>query len=170
MKSFILAVIYAVSVIFVSGCASNVALRSQHADYKYNGEKYCKVVVTQSDSITKDARKGSRIDEMLLDRKIITQLKASGLYDESCQDSIKVLVKSIYIRNSFNAIVFGFMAGADSLEGSVTLNNANAELATFDINASYALGGTGGGQDNVRLGWLSEKFAELTVKTILGNK
>jgi len=170
MKSFILAMVSAVCVILVSGCASNAALRSQHTDYRYNGEKYGKVVVTLSDSVSRDARKGMRLEEMLLDRKILAQLKAEGLYDESSQDSITVLVNSIYIRNAFNAVMFGFMAGADSLKGAVTLNKGTLELATFDVNASYALGGIAGGQNQARLGWLSDKFAEQAVKMILGKK
>lgn len=67
--------------------------------------------------------------------------------------------------------MFGFLSGSDSLDGTVTLKDAqNTSKATFDISASYALGGLGGGQDDSRLGWLGDKFAELTANTIVGKK
>jgi hypothetical protein len=65
--------------------------------------------------------------------------------------------------------MFGFMAGSDNFDGTVTLIDGNKHVKnSFDISASYALGGFAGGVNSSRLGWLSEKFAELTVNTILG--
>jgi hypothetical protein len=41
-------------------------------------------------------------------------------------------------------------------------------LNSFEVSASYALGGLAGGQDDARLSWLYEKFAELASKEITG--
>ena len=156
--------------VMVSGCASTASLKSQYSGYKYYGEKYGKVEVTQSDNVAKDARKGVRLEEMSLDTKIVNQLKTAGVYDESSGNSISVVINSIHIRNAFNAVMLGVLAGADSLNGTVTLMKGDKQLACFDVKASYALGGTAGGQNQVRLGWLSDKFAEETAQMILGTK
>jgi hypothetical protein len=67
--------------------------------------------------------------------------------------------------------MFGFMSGSDSLDGTVILkDDSDVQKATFDISASYALGGFGGGQNDARLGWLGDKFAELTANTVVGKK
>ncbi len=163
------AVIFSILFIsFFSGCASNSALKAQYDDYRYSGEKYGKVIVIQSDKVSADSKKGIRIEEMDLESRIVAELKSSDLYDDTENNTVKVLINSIYIRNAFNAIMFGFMAGADNIDGTVTIFKGDMELASFDIKASYALGGLGGGQNVSRLGWLSNKFAELTTKTILG--
>jgi hypothetical protein len=40
---------------------------------------------------------------------------------------------------------------------------------TFDVSASYALGGFAG-MNETRMSWLFEKFSELTVDEIIGKK
>lgn len=168
MKSFFFVVLSTVLLGFLSGCAGTANLKEQHSGYTYSGEKYGKVTVSQSEKVLEDVRKGMRLDEMALDKKIIAQLKSRGVYDESSQDSVVILINSIYIRNAFNAIMFGVMSGVDNIDGTVTLLKENTELAKFDVNAAYALGGLGGGQNEVRLTWLSDKFAEQTADMILG--
>ena len=65
--------------------------------------------------------------------------------------------------------MLGFLAGADSLEGTVTLLGKDGEIVNqFDIDASYAAGGFIGGQDGTRMEWLYGKFGELTAQTIKG--
>ena len=155
---------------FASGCASTAVLKPQHSGYTYGGEKYGKVVVKASDAVAKDTRKNVRIEEMAIDQKIITQLKVAGIYDESSTDTVQVLINSIYIRNTFNAVFWGFLSGVDSLKGTVTLNQKDNQLAIFDVSASWGWGGTAGGQTSTRLEWLSKKFAEQTAGIILGKK
>ncbi len=82
-------------------------------------------------------------------------------------ETVTVLIDSIYIRNAFNAIMFGAMSGADNIKGTVTISKDGAEFARFAVKASYALGGLAGGQNQTRLGWLSSKFAEETAKIIV---
>lgn len=168
MKSFIYIMLCLVCTGFISGCAGSSSLKEKHSGYSYNGEKYGKVVVTLSEKVTSDTRKETRIEQMNLEIKLIDQLKTAGLYDESSQNMVSVVIDSIYIRNAFNAIMFGAMAGADNIAGTVTLTKKDVELAIFDVTASYAFGGTAGGQNEPRLEWLSHKFAELTAETILG--
>jgi hypothetical protein len=90
-------------------------------------------------------------------------LSASSLEDAGVTATLEVEVTNVYIRGSFTATMFGFMAGADNIAGNVrVLDSDGRVLRSFDVEASYALGGFAGGQDSVRLNYLYEKFAELT--------
>ncbi len=80
---------------------------------------------------------------------------------------LEVVVKSMRVRSNFSAIMWGFMAGSDSIEGDIVLTDASGkELDRFVVSTSYALGGLAGGQDTTRMSWLYEKFAEETVKEL----
>lgn len=77
---------------------------------------------------------------------------------------LEVQVKDMRIRSNFSAIMWGFMAGADSIRGDIVLTDASGkELDRFEVSTSYALGGLAGGQDSSRMSWLYEKFAQETV-------
>lgn len=156
-------------VLFLASCSSTVKMAGSSSEYKYNGEKYGKINVVLSDAVKKNSKKVVRTDELDLDGKIKSYMDSEGLYDESSPNSVNVVVNKIHVRNAFNAIMFGAMAGSDNIDGTVTLKDANETvIASFNIKASWALGGTAGGQNATRLGWLSDKFAELTAETISG--
>jgi len=90
-------------------------------------------------------------------------LSASNLEDAGVAATLDVEVTNVYIRGSFTATMFGFFAGADNIAGNVRVLDLEGKvLRSFDVDASYALGGFAGGQDSVRLNYLYEKFAELT--------
>lgn len=79
--------------------------------------------------------------------------------------SMEIQIKDFRVRSNFSAVMWGFMAGADSVTADVVLKDqAGREFDRFEVSASYALGGLGGGQDETRMSWLYEKFAEETVK------
>ena len=80
---------------------------------------------------------------------------------------MEVVVTNMRVRSNFSAVMWGFMAGADSIDGDIVLTDASGkEVDRFSVSASYALGGLAGGQDEARMGWLYEKFAEETVKEL----
>ena len=84
---------------------------------------------------------------------------------------MEVLVKDMRVRSNFSAVMFGFMAGSDSVTGDVILKDpSGSEMDRFEVSVSYALGGLGGGHDSARMGWLYEKFAEETVNELIGEK
>jgi hypothetical protein len=63
--------------------------------------------------------------------------------------------------------MFGFMAGDDHVTGQVrVLDPAGRALRSFEVKASYALGGLAGGQDGARLGWLYDKFADMAAEEL----
>jgi hypothetical protein len=62
------------------------------------------------------------------------------------------------------------MAGDDHIIGKVSLIGENGNpVHTFDVPASYALGGLAGMNETL-MSWLFEKFSELTVAAIRGEK
>lgn len=97
-------------------------------------------------------------------------LQAKELLNEAQPDpahAIEIVVKDFRVRSSFSAVMFGFMAGDDNITGDVILRDAGGrELNRFEIKASYALGGLAGGMNDSRMGWLYEKFAQLTVENL----
>jgi hypothetical protein len=82
-------------------------------------------------------------------------------------DAVQVLdieITSFRTRSNFTAIMFGFMAGSDNVEGIVSVKDMNGNvLKRAKVSASYALGGIAGGQDDARMSWLYEEFAKHTV-------
>jgi hypothetical protein len=75
--------------------------------------------------------------------------------------NMDVLVTRIRVRSTFNAVMWGAMAGNDAVEGEVTVKDSVGKtLDKFSVKASYALGGFAGGQDSMRTGWLYEAFAK----------
>ena len=104
-----------------------------------------------------------KFDLNTLQSTVERTLSASNLEDVGVTATLDVEVTNIYIRGSFTATMFGFFAGADNIAGNVrVLDPEGKVLRSFDVDASYALGGFAGGQDSVRLNYLYEKFAELT--------
>jgi len=82
---------------------------------------------------------------------------------------IEIRLMEIRVRSNFNAVMWGFMAGADKVRGEVMLRDGSGrELDHFEVHADYALGGLAGGQDGSRMNWLYERFAELTVQSLTG--
>lgn len=81
--------------------------------------------------------------------------------------ALAVHVTGVRVRSVFNAVMWGFMAGADSMEGDVELRTAEGQVADqFHVAVSYALGGLVGGQDGMRMEWMYRKFAEQIVNAL----
>jgi len=156
--------------ILVSSCASQVRMQEDSSGYVYDGESYGVVEVSLSDAVTDDLRKVERTEELGLEANIKEQLRAQGIFDENSNNTVRVKIDRIHVRNSFNAVMFGMFSGSDSLDGTVTLDKGTGSDISFSISADYSLGGFGGGRNDARLGWLSKKFAELTAATISGRQ
>ena len=82
---------------------------------------------------------------------------------------IDIMVTGVRVRSAFTAVMFGFMAGDDHINGDVVVRSPNgAELQRFSVSASYALGGLAGGQDETRMSWLYESFAKRVLEELTG--
>lgn len=107
-------------------------------------------------------------DELLSHVKRALEAKSMLVKDaDKPLPRMEVVIKDMRVRSNFSAVMWGFMAGADSIDGDIVLSDpAGKELDRFEVSASYALGGLAGGQDSARMGWLYETFAEETIKEL----
>lgn len=166
-----------ITLFVLAGCVSGVKrLPAEQTEVRpHVGLSANKQVSSVSISLTDDARKKAldnlkfNPDELL--SYVKRALDANSLVsktDDKTRPSLEVQIKNMRIRSNFTAVMWGVMAGADSILGDVVLKDpANKELDRFEVSVAYALGGMAGGQDSTRMGWLYEKFAEETVKELM---
>ena len=88
-------------------------------------------------------------------------LQARDLVKPDSGRTLDVEITAMRVRSNFTAVMFGFMAGSDNVEGVVTIKDSAGQVVKkAKVNASYALGGLAGGQDDARMGWIYEEFAK----------
>jgi hypothetical protein len=96
-------------------------------------------------------------------------LQAQNLVKADATQTLDIEITSFRVRSNFSAVMFGFMAGSDNVEGVVTIKDAAGQVVKRAlVKASYALGGFGGGQDEARMGWLYEEFAKHALAEVTG--
>jgi hypothetical protein len=96
-------------------------------------------------------------------------LTAQNLIKPDSPETMDIEITDFRTRSNFSAIMFGFLAGNDSIEGVVTIKDAAGNvLKRAKVSASYALGGLAGGQDEARMNWLYESFAKYAVAELTG--
>lgn len=96
-------------------------------------------------------------------------MELNGLKNDTAAAQAEIVVTEFRVRGTFSAVMRGVMAGTDNVTGDVVVRDSSGkQLRKFTVNASYGLGGFAGGQDDMRLGWLYEKFAEHTVEELGG--
>ncbi|WP_334001868.1 DUF4410 domain-containing protein [Burkholderia cepacia] len=166
-----------VTIGFLSGCASSVtrdasdpARAAVTASTMKFGTKPVVVKVTLDNTAQEALKDNLKFDAKKLQEKIEGALDARKLLakaDSTDAMHLNVEVNGIRVRSSFSAVMFGFMAGNDHVDGTVTLLDAdNHQIDRFKVSASYALGGIAGGMDDTRMNWLYEKFTEQTLTTL----
>lgn len=161
------------AVIALGGCASGVK-RAQVATPQPAGVVAPTQFASVSIAMTPEAKEKA-VDNLKFNQDILLDhvkraLEAKSLIGaaEKPLPRLEVLVTSMRVRSNFSAVIWGFMAGADSIDGDIVMIDPTSgkEIDRFSVSASYALGGLAGGQDETRMGWLYEKFAEETVKEL----
>ena len=167
-----------IGLVFLAGCASGV----RRAEDKDKREAYFagsgKVANEVTLSLSKEAQAllsdNLKFDQEKLLSTVRRALDAKGLLaktSDSKLPKIEIVITDIRVRSNFSAIMFGFMAGSDSVTGDVIAKAGDgSELQRFTVSASYALGGIAGGQDDTRMNWLYETFAQHTVDELTGVK
>ncbi|MPV65294.1 DUF4410 domain-containing protein [Burkholderia sp. BE17] len=177
MKSVIRhAALALVTIGFLSGCASSVtrdagnqAGATATASTSKFGTKPVIVKVTLDAAAQEALKDNLKFSPKKLQEQIENALDARKLLakaDSTDAMQLNVEVTGIRVRSSFSAVMFGFMAGSDYVDGTVTLvGTDNRQLDRFKVSASYALGGIAG-MDGTRMDWLYEKFTEKTLSTL----
>jgi hypothetical protein len=159
------------SILVLSGCSSQVK-RNETAN---TTRPVVKALQNFSIDMSPEAElklaDNVKFDINALESNLDRALKANNLMAPNGDFRLKVTVNDIRVRSTFNAVMWGFMAGDDHLTGKVTvLNLEDKPVYEFEASASYALGGLGGGQDSSRMNWLYEEFSELVVNELLQKK
>ena len=94
------------------------------------------------------------------------RLEGKGLLTGAATHRVEITVTDLRVRSTAAAVIFGFMAGDDHVNGRVRiLDERNRAVRSFDVQASYAFGGWAGG-DGIRMNWLYDKFSELAVSEL----
>ena len=102
-----------------------------------------------------------KFDTNALSTKLDLALRNKGLIATDGDFRLKVVVSDVRVRGTFNAVMWGFMAGDDHLNGDSVLFRKEVDdpVYQFKVKTSYALGGFAGGQDAMRMDWLYEEFS-----------
>jgi outer membrane murein-binding lipoprotein Lpp len=155
----------------LTGCVSGVKRYDSASDTAGIHASAAKQLRNVSLSLNKEAQ-AKISDNMKFDpdallavvRGALTAKNMIAKDDDASLPSLEILLTDIRVRSTFSAVLLGVMAGADTVTGDVMLKDSNgAELKKYEVSASYALGGVAGVIDEVRVGWLYDKFAEHTV-------
>jgi hypothetical protein len=160
--------------IALAGCSSGVVRPSQdHQAYVAPSAILVnKVTLSFTPEAQKELSDNLKFNQNTLLDTVKRGLEARKLFNESdprATQTVEIMLTDIRVRSSFNAFMWGFMAGADRVKGDVTLRDGNGrDLDHFTVYADYALGGLAGAQDEARMGWLYEKFSQLTVQNLVG--
>jgi hypothetical protein len=152
------------------GCASGARrdeAAAPAAAAELAGQKYSSINLQLSDKAKKLLLDNPKFNPDALKGTIQRMLEARGLLQAGSPYRIDVEVTDLRVRSNFSAVMFGFMAGADSVAGSVSIADKDGRrVSRYEVSASYALGGIAGGQDETRMGWLYEEFAKHVVNEL----
>lgn len=163
-----IAIIGLVSIL--AGCASGAKQTAGSETMKLTSSKVTQVQITLTDDAKKLVSDNANFSVTGLKAAIEDQLKALDLLKPDANQVMEVSLKSFRARSAFSAIAFGFMAGNDNIVGIMTVKDATGKiLKSSEINASYALGGIGGGMTETRMGWLYGEFAKLSIQELNGS-
>ncbi|KQU74973.1 MULTISPECIES: DUF4410 domain-containing protein [unclassified Rhizobacter] len=123
-----------------------------------------KVVARLSPEATKQQEDNRQFNRDELAANMRRRLEDKSLIGPTATHQVEITVTDIRVRSSVAAVLLGFMAGNDHVNGTVRLLDAAGKpVASFKVEASYAFGGLGGGQEALRMNWLYDKFSEMTV-------
>lgn len=163
-------------IVLLTGCASGIKRAEEAAKreaYFAGGGKLAReVTLALNDTARSRLADNPGFDQERLLGTVKRLLDAKGLLakaPDASLPSIEIVITDIRVRSNFTAVMFGFMAGSDSVAGEVIARDATGkEVQRFEVSASYALGGIAGGQDSTRMDWLYQTFANEMMKELTG--
>lgn len=152
----------AAAVLGLAGCAGTIKQDPRVQGDVSRLEGVTQVTALMSPDATKQLADNFQFNREELATFLRRRLEAKGLISASSTHQVQIVVTDIRVRSAIAAIMLGFMAGDDHVTGRVRVLDAQGRaLRSFDVNATYALGGLAGGQDSMRMNWLYDKFSEL---------
>lgn len=159
-----------VAALALSACATNVQHYSDvpTAHIVQANQAIRSIAVDFSPDGQKDFADNPQFDRNALVADVQRDLHAKQLYAaDTGSDTLEIQITAVRVRSTFNAMMWGFMAGSDNVSGEVYLRDASGKLLNhFSVHAGYALGGFVGGIKSVRWNWIYNKFSELVVQNL----
>lgn len=157
--------------VFVLGGCSTTVKRPEVTDANRPVVKALRdFEVTLSDQAKKQWSDNIKFDVDTLTLTLERTLNANNLIAEDGSFHLRVVVDDIRVRSSFNAIMWGFMAGDDHLHGDVILlDMEDKAVYEFRPEVSYAFGGYAG-TDSTRMNYLYESFAKAVAEELQEKK
>ena len=165
------ALLLAASIALLAGCASGVSRQdvTAPAHRLSANQKLNSATLSLTPEVKAKLDENIKFNPDNLATMINRRLELNDLSAKGASYSLHVVIKDVRVRQTVTAVLFGFLAGADSIAGDVELKDATGKVVDrFEISASYALGGWGGGQDDTRMNWLYEEFSKLLIVELKG--
>lgn len=155
--------------IFLVACSGTIQRDPSSGARPSLAGPYAGVEVVLTESARKLQADNFQFNPRELSDYVRRRLEAADILQANAPYRISIEIDHFRVRSMAAAVFWGVMAGADSVDGQVTvLDKQSRSLHRFKVSASYGLGGWGGGQDSTRMGWLYEKFSELTFNELTG--
>lgn len=133
------------------------------------GVKYAGVSIAFTEKGKDLHRENLKFNPDELSQNVLRAMQSHDLIDPASDRRLEIVITDVRVRSNFSAVMWGFMAGNDRITGDVNIKDGTDKtVGSFQVSAAYALGGLAGGQDETRMGWLYEKFTELTLQEIGG--
>jgi hypothetical protein len=146
------------------GCAGTVRQDNRITGDATHVAGVAQVEVQMSPDAAKQQADNAQFNSDELAGFLRRKLEGKGLVGADSVYRVNVVVTDIRVRSAAAAVLFGVFAGDDHVTGKVRLLDGRGQpVRSFDVSASYALGGIGGGQDSTRMNWLYDKFSELAL-------
>ena len=158
----------AVLISLLAACASGITHDTPAGNTQFLGTKVSGVDVTLSEEAKKLSADNLKFNPESLRAMVQRALEARNVIEPSAAQRMLIEVTDFRVRSNFSAVMFGFMAGSDSVTGNIHIRTPERSVGKYEVRASYALGGFGGGQDDARMGWLYEEFAKQTLNVLTG--
>lgn len=153
--------------VLLTGCAGTIKQDARVQGDLSRLEGVGMVVAKMSPDAAKQQGDNPQFNREELATRLRYRLESRGLTAPAATHQVEIVVTDIRVRGAFAAIMFGFMAGDDHINGHVrVVDPSGRPLRSFEVKASYALGGLAGGQDGARLGWLYDKFADMAAEEL----
>jgi hypothetical protein len=163
--------------VFLSGCSSGVTRPADTGPAPgapatlTSSNQVGDVTIAVSGKAKEQLAENLKFNQDTLLDHVKRAIQAKDLLGSGALPTLEITVTDVRVRSNFSAVMWGPMAGSDHITGDVVIRGHDGQqIDKFSVSASYALGGLAGGQDEARMGWLYEKFAEETIKALTGSK
>lgn len=155
----------------VAACSSQVTRHEAPTAQVEPVRALASVSVEMSPNAKQQLADNVKFDIEALRATLQRTLEASNLVAADGDFDLKVTVEDIRVRGTFSAVMFGFMAGDDHLDGTATVLRRDGTTAGgFAVKTSYALGGLAGGIDSTRMNWLYEEFSKKIAEELIARR